>query len=84
MTVKVVGAANTVVDTGLLKIDELAGNVASSDDRISIAKVVVSAPTEEPWLTLSYDEWICVTKGRIVMARVRCDCAMPPRETVRL
>jgi len=68
MTVKVVGAAATVVDTGLLKIDELAGNVASSDDRISIAKVVVSAPTEEPWLTLSYDEWICVTKGRIVMA----------------
>jgi len=44
-------------------IDELAGNVASKDDRISIARCSVTAPTSEPWLVLDYDEWICVLKG---------------------
>lgn len=24
------------------------------------------APTSEPWLTLHYDEWICIVKGRVV------------------
>eukprot|EP00434_Breviolum_minutum_P034953 symbB.v1.2.030936.t1/scaffold3538.1/size88992/2 len=56
-----------VVDTGLLSIDELAGNVATKDDRISIALVKVSEPTSEPWLTLHYDEWMCVLKGRMVL-----------------
>jgi len=56
-----------VVDTGDLIIDELAGNVATQADRISIAHVKISAPTSEPWLTLDYDEWMCVLKGRMVL-----------------
>ena len=27
----------------------------------------VSAATAEPWLTLDYDEWMCVLKGRMVL-----------------
>eukprot|EP00438_Fugacium_kawagutii_P009850 Skav209417 [mRNA] locus=scaffold1411:201431:209169:+ [translate_table: standard] len=64
--VEVVGQSVRVVDTGLLSIDELAGNVATSNDRISIALVKVAEPTSEPWLTLHYDEWMCVLKGRMV------------------
>ena len=30
--------------------------------------VKIGAPTSEPWLTLKYDEWIHVTKGRAVFA----------------
>ena len=57
-----------MVDDGHgLTIDEYAGNVASSDDRISIAHVKVAAPTSEPWLTLDYDEWMVVLKGRMVL-----------------
>mmetsp|Transcript_108232 Transcript_108232/g.212098 ORF Transcript_108232/g.212098 Transcript_108232/m.212098 type:complete len:279 (+) Transcript_108232:63-899(+) len=64
---RIVGGSVRVVDTGVLAIDELAGNVATKDDRISIAHVAVSAPTGEPWLTLHYDEWICVLQGRMVL-----------------
>lgn len=65
---KIVGGANRVVDDGHgLTIDEYAGNVATDEDRISIAHVNVSAPTSEPWLTLHYDEWMCVLKGRMVL-----------------
>lgn len=63
-----VGGAARVVDDGQgLTIDELAGNVATSEDRISIAHVNVAAPTSEPWLTLDYDEWMCVLKGRMIL-----------------
>ena len=45
-----------VVQTPNLKIDEfLAGNVATSNDTISIAYVSISKPTAEPWLTLDYN-----------------------------
>jgi len=65
---RVVGSGARVVDDGHgLTIDELAGNVATKDDRISIAYVRVSSPTAEPWLTLEYDEWMCVLKGRMVL-----------------
>lgn len=60
---KLIGKATTVVDFEGLKIDELAGNVATSEDTISIARVTVDRPTSEPWLTLHYDEWICILKG---------------------
>ena len=60
---KIIGKAATVVEEGGLKIDELAGNVATSEDTISIASVTISSPTNEPWLTLKYDEWLCVTSG---------------------
>ncbi|CAD7951672.1 unnamed protein product [Amoebophrya sp. A25] len=65
-SVSVIGSAVRVVDAPGLKIDELAGNVASKDDRVSIALVKADAGTAEPFLTLHYDEWICVLKGKIV------------------
>lgn len=60
---KIVGKSVRVVDHDGLTIDECAGNVASNEDTLSIAMVKVEKPTTEPWLTLHYDEWICVTKG---------------------
>jgi len=60
---KIIGKSQTVVDHEGLKIDEFAGNVGSSSDRISIALVTITKATSEPWLTLDYDEWMCVTKG---------------------
>ena len=38
-SISIVGTSRRVVDAPGLTIDELAGNVASSDDRISIAHV---------------------------------------------
>ena len=65
---KIVGARQTVVDDGAgLTIAELVGNVASGEDRISIAHVKITSPSSEPWLTLLYDEWICVLAGRMVL-----------------
>ncbi|KAL3904703.1 MAG: hypothetical protein SGARI_004806 [Bacillariaceae sp.] len=65
---KLIGSSQVVVEVdGVLKIDELAGNVATEDDTISIAYVTVSEPTAEPWLTLDYDEWLCVRKGKMVL-----------------
>lgn len=64
---KIVGTAARVVDGDSFSIDEFVGNVASMEDRISIARVQISDPTAEPWLTLGYDEWICVTEGRILL-----------------
>jgi len=64
---KIIGKAETVVEIDGLKINELAGNVATNEDTISIAHVTVSSPTSEPWLTLDYDEWLCVTKGKMVL-----------------
>ena len=48
-----------------------AGNVATQADRVSIAVVTVAAPTSEPWLTLHYDEWICILEGRMVLQSAR-------------
>lgn len=64
---KITGSSQTVVEIHGLKIDELAGNVATSEDVLSIAYVTVSEPTAEPWLTLDYDEWLCVRKGKMVL-----------------
>jgi uncharacterized protein (DUF952 family)/mannose-6-phosphate isomerase-like protein (cupin superfamily) len=63
----IIGKSVTAVESedGALIIEELAGNVATRDDTLSIATVTVSKPTREPWLTLDYDEWICVTSGKI-------------------
>lgn len=62
---KIVGKSARVVDHEGITIDECAGNVATKDDTISIARVRVESPTAEPWLTLHYDEWICVTRGYV-------------------
>lgn len=64
---KIIGSSKTVVEVDGLKIDELAGNVATSEDGISIAYVTVSEPTAEPWLTLEYDEWLCIREGKMVV-----------------
>lgn len=64
---KITGSSQTVVEIDGLRIDELAGNVATSEDTLSIAYVTVSEPTSEPWLTLDYDEWLCVRKGKMVL-----------------
>mmetsp|Transcript_30381 Transcript_30381/g.34631 ORF Transcript_30381/g.34631 Transcript_30381/m.34631 type:complete len:286 (+) Transcript_30381:109-966(+) len=60
---KVIGCSQTVVDHEGLVINELSGNVATKDDTCSIGYVTVSEPTSEPWLTLDYDEYICLKKG---------------------
>jgi len=60
---QIIGKAQTVVNHDGLQIDEYAGNIGSSSDTISIALVTITKPTSEPWLTLDYDEWMCVTKG---------------------
>jgi hypothetical protein len=48
----IIGKSERVVDAGGFQIDELAGNVATKSDRISIAFVKAAAGTKEPWLTL--------------------------------
>jgi len=65
---KIIGTSQVVVDDGAgLTIKELVGNVATKDDKISIAHVNVTNPASEPWLTLHYDEYICVLKGKIIL-----------------
>lgn len=70
---KLIGRSTNVVEIGGLRIDEMAGNVATKDDRLSIAHVTVSEPTSEPWLTLDYDEWLCVLKGKIELHYGNCN-----------
>ena len=66
MGVTVVGKSTNVVTTDSFSIDECAGNVSTNDDRMSLARVSVTQPGEEPWLTLGYDEWIHCTSGRMI------------------
>jgi uncharacterized protein (DUF952 family) len=61
---KIIGKATRVVETGELSIDEYAGNVGTKDDTMSLAVVKVTAPSSEPWLTLDYDEWLAILKGK--------------------
>ena len=63
----IVGATQRVVEHGGITIDEMCGNASTNEDRISIALVKVAEPSSEPWLTLHYDEWMCVLKGRMVL-----------------
>lgn len=70
MPATIVGGLRRVVDAPGLSIDELAGNVSTNSDRISIARVQAKAGTAEPWLTLHYDEWICVIEGSVVIEQV--------------
>jgi len=55
----------TVVDIEGLTIEELVGNVGTKQDNLSVAHVTYSKPSEEPWLTIDYDEWLCVRKGKV-------------------
>ena len=63
----IVGTSVRVVEAPGLSIDELVGNVATNQDDVSVANVTASKGTAEPWLTLGYDEWICVTSGAVVI-----------------
>lgn len=71
---KIVGKSTRVVETEGFSIDEYAGNVGSNDDTMSLAVVKVAKPYSEPFLTLHYDEWIAVMKGRV-------DCHVFDEET---
>ena len=62
---RIIGKSTRVVETDGFTIDEYAGNVGSKDDTMSLAIVKVSKPYSEPWLTLDYDEWIAVIKGKV-------------------
>uniref|UniRef100_A0A7S2JBZ5 Uncharacterized protein n=1 Tax=Haptolina brevifila TaxID=156173 RepID=A0A7S2JBZ5_9EUKA len=79
---RIIGKSVRVVDHAGLTIDELAGNVATVEDRISIALVKVSEPSSEPWLTLDYDEWMCVLKGRMVLLSDGEDLEVKAGQTV--
>lgn len=62
---KLIGKKARVVEHDGLSIDELVGNVSTGADTLSVAIVNVSRPTSEPWLTLAYDEWICIITGQM-------------------
>ena len=64
---EVVGGSVAVVEADGFHIDELAGNVATKEDTLSIAFVSARAGASEPWLTLHYDEWIAVRTGSIAI-----------------
>jgi hypothetical protein len=64
---KVIGKGVKVVVHGGVTIEECVGNVATQQDQLSVAVVTVSEPAAEPWLTLDYDEWICVLEGKVEM-----------------
>lgn len=67
MVVKLVGAHAKVVDVpGVITIEELVGGVSTKDDAISVASTKTGAGASEPWLTMQYDEWLCVVKGQCV------------------
>jgi len=75
--IKKVGGCKTVVDSTGLRIDELIGNVATQEDTLSVARVTAKAGTSEPWLTLQYDEWMCVLKGRMILMQPEATNAEP-------
>jgi mannose-6-phosphate isomerase-like protein (cupin superfamily) len=65
---EIVGTSQIDVDDGAgLTIKQLIGNIASKDDRISIAHINIAKPTSQPWLTIDYDEYLCVLSGRIIL-----------------
>jgi uncharacterized protein (DUF952 family)/mannose-6-phosphate isomerase-like protein (cupin superfamily) len=63
---KIVGQRATVVDHNGLKVDELIGNVSTSQDALTLAHVHRLQPTStESWVTIQYDEWFCCVQGSI-------------------
>jgi len=80
--ISIIGTSQRVVNAPGLSIDELAGNVATKNDRISIAHVKAAKGTSEPFLTLHYDEWICVLKGKIQFENVDGNVTASAGDTV--
>ena len=68
-SVTIVGSSSRVVDAPGLIIDELVGNVSTSSELLSVAYVKADAGTSEPFLTLQYEEWLCIRKGEIVITQ---------------
>jgi hypothetical protein len=67
MPVKICGKHTKVVEVeGVISIDELVGGVSTKDDSISVAHVKAGAGAEEPWLTMLYDEWLCIISGQCI------------------
>jgi len=64
-SIRIITNPAQVVNTPTFKINELTGNVATNDDRLSIAHVHALKGASEPFLTLHYEEWIYVVKGHI-------------------
>jgi uncharacterized protein (DUF952 family)/mannose-6-phosphate isomerase-like protein (cupin superfamily) len=62
---KIVGRSLRVVEHGGLAIDELVGNAATKEGGMSIARAIITEPSSEPWLTVAFQEWMCVLKGRV-------------------
>jgi uncharacterized protein (DUF952 family)/mannose-6-phosphate isomerase-like protein (cupin superfamily) len=61
---KIVGKRASVVDHNGLKVDELIGNVSTSQDALTLAHVHRLHPTNtESWVTIQYDEWFCCVQG---------------------
>mmetsp|Transcript_28666 Transcript_28666/g.70668 ORF Transcript_28666/g.70668 Transcript_28666/m.70668 type:complete len:270 (+) Transcript_28666:52-861(+) len=56
-----------VVKTDEVEINEFAGNGSSGQPCISIAMVTAQGGWAEPWQTPEFDEWVIVTKGRVVL-----------------
>lgn len=67
MQTVVVATAAVPAAVALTVAQQLVVTVHFVDDILSIARVVVNKPTSEPWLTLHYDEWICILKGKMVI-----------------
>jgi len=81
----IVGASVRVVDAQGLSIDELVGNVSTTTDQLSVASVVAAKGTAEPWLTLHYDEWMCVTQGCMTIQQAGAqDLSVPAGQTVMI
>lgn len=57
----------TVVKTPEVDITEYAGNGSSGQACISIANVKAEGGWAEPWQTPEFDEWVLVTKGRVLI-----------------
>jgi uncharacterized protein (DUF952 family) len=62
---KIIGRSLRVVEHGGLTIDELVGNAATKEGGMSIARAIISEPSSEPWLTVAFDEWMCVLRGKV-------------------
>ena len=70
------------VDTGSMTIHELTGNFATSNDKLSIGIVKVTKPTNECWLTIGYDEWLYILKGRVIIESNQGEIEVTAGQTV--
>lgn len=70
------------VDTGSMTIHELAGNFATNYDKLSVGIVKIIKATNECWLTIGYDEWLCILKGRVIIQSQEGEIEVQAGQTV--